>query len=77
MSYEPRYRDHNLVVAEIQRAITEEGRLLGVAEAAQARRKAHFARGGTPKTWIGAPNTFIDSKKEASRRACRERTYED
>lgn len=77
MSYEPRYRDHNLVVGEIHRAITEEGRLAGVAESATARRKAHFAKGGTCKTWIGAPNTFVDNKKEASRRACRERNYED
>lgn len=77
MGYEPRYRDHNLVIANIHRAIDEEGRLAGIAETAQARRKAHFARGGTCKAWIGAPQTFLDTKKEASRRACRGARYED
>jgi hypothetical protein len=39
--------------------------------AQKAARTAHFAKGGTCKTWIGAPATFKDGKKEANRKACR------
>jgi hypothetical protein len=37
-----------------------------------ARRRAHFAAGGTPKMWRGGAVTFRDRKKEASRRQCRQ-----
>lgn len=36
-----------------------------------ARRKAHFANGGTPAMWRGRAATFKDKKKEQNRRSCR------
>ena len=39
--------------------------------AAAARRKAHFAQGGTVAMWRGRASTFTDRKKQADKRACR------
>lgn len=39
-----------------------------------ARRKAHFANGGTPAMWRGRAATFKDKKKEKSRRLCRQKS---
>jgi hypothetical protein len=36
-----------------------------------ARRKAHFANGGTPAMWRGRAATFEDRKKKQNRRSCR------
>ena len=41
--------------------------------AASARRKAHFAQGGTVEMWRGRAATFKDRKKAASKKACRGR----
>jgi hypothetical protein len=38
-----------------------------------AKRKAHFAAGGTVAMWRGRATTFTDRKKQKSRRACRGR----
>jgi hypothetical protein len=38
-----------------------------------ARRKAHFANGGTLAMWRGSAQTFKDKKKARDRRACRGR----
>jgi len=38
-----------------------------------AKRKAHFAAGGTLAMWRGAAHTFADRKKKANKRACRGR----
>lgn len=40
---------------------------------AAARRKAHFAAGGTVAMWRGSARTFADRKKANARRACRGR----
>ena len=41
-----------------------------------ARRKAHFANGGTPAMWRGRAATFKDKKKEQNRRFCRQKPKE-
>jgi hypothetical protein len=46
------------------------------AEGAQ-RRKAHFASGGDLATWRGIHTVQKDRRKEASRKACRNRTREE
>ena len=39
-----------------------------------AERKAHFANGGTPKTWRGDASTLDEAKSKArqNKRACRQ-----
>lgn len=36
-------------------------------------RKKHFSNGGTPRTWSGGNKVFVDKKKEAAKKACREK----
>lgn len=36
-------------------------------------RKAHFAKGGDTRGWLGRATRFADRKKEANRKACRGR----
>ena len=38
-----------------------------------AKRKAHFANGGTLAMWRGASQNFVDRKKKANKNACRGR----
>ncbi len=44
---------------------------------AAARRKAHFAQGGSLATWRGRATTYTDKKKESKRMACRQRIHLD
>jgi hypothetical protein len=40
-------------------------------------RAAHFAAGGTPADWRGVHDIRPDKRKEACRRACRQRRDEE
>jgi hypothetical protein len=42
-----------------------------------AARRLHFEAGKTPKMWVGNPITVKDRKKEAARKACRNRVTTD
>jgi len=40
-------------------------------------RAAHFAAGGTPADWRGTCDVRPDKRKEALRKACRQRSHEE